>query len=246
MASSKVLIVTGASRGIGAAIARQAGREGYAVAVNYVRDREAALKVCEDIRAWGSRALPVQADVSREAEVVRLFETADAELGPLSALVNNAATTGRRCLIEDVDEETLHRVLALNVAGYFLCAREALKRLSTQRGGQGGVVVNVSSVAALLGNAFDWVHYGASKGAIDTFTRGLALEGAPHGVRCNAVRPGMVRTEINPEDRIASIAPTIPLGRVAEAPEIAEAVLWLLSDKASYCTGTIMNVSGGR
>jgi NAD(P)-dependent dehydrogenase (short-subunit alcohol dehydrogenase family) len=242
----KVVIVTGSSRGIGAAVARQAAREGYAVCVNYATSEARASAVVGEIVSGGGRAVAVQADVGIEADVVRLFDTTERELGAPDVLVNNAATTGRRCLIEEVDLEMLKTVFRVNIGGYFLCAREAIKRMSTKYGGRGGVVVNVSSVAALLSNAFDWVHYGASKGAIDTFTRGLALEGAEHGIRCNAVRPGMTETDINPTDRLESIAPTIPLKRVAQPEEIAEAVLWLMSEKAAYCTGTIINVSGGR
>ena len=242
----KVAIVTGSSRGIGAAIARQAAAEGYAVCVNYHASEDRALEVVASIENLGGRAIAVQADVGIEADIVRLFDETERQLGRPDVLVNNAATTGRRCLIEDVDLDMLDTVFRLNIGGYFICAREAIKRMSTKYGGRGGIVVNVSSVAALLSNAFDWVHYGASKGAIDTFTRGLALEGAEHGIRCNAVRPGMTETDINPSDRLESIAPTIPLKRVAQPEEIAEAVLWLMSDKAAYCTGTIINVSGGR
>jgi NAD(P)-dependent dehydrogenase (short-subunit alcohol dehydrogenase family) len=243
---SKVVIITGSSRGIGAATARQAGREGYAVCVNYVANEAAANAVVADIKGTGGQAIAVQADVAIEADIVQLFETTDRALGPVTALVNNAAMTGRRCLIEEVDMETLARVFNLNIGGYFICAREAIKRMSTQHGANGGVIVNVSSIAARLSNAFDWVHYGASKGAVDTFTRGLALEGAPHGIRCNAVRPGMTETDINPPDRLAAITPSIPLKRAAQPEEVAEAVLWLLSDKAAYCTGTSIDVAGGR
>ncbi len=243
---SDVLIVTGGSRGIGAAVARLGGERGYDVCVNYLSNRERADQVVAQITDGGGRAIAVQADAGSESDVVRLFETVDRELGPVTALVNNAGITGRRCLIEEVDAATLEQVFRVNVAGCFLCAREAIKRMSVKTGGPGGVIVNVSSVAALLSNAFDWVHYGASKAAVDTFTKGLALEAADHGIRCNAVRPGMTDTDISPRDRAAAIAPTIPLKRIAAPEEVAEAILWLLSDKASYCTGTIVNVSGGR
>lgn len=243
---SKVVIVTGSSRGIGAAVARQAGREGYAVCVNYVSDGASAARVVADIEGAGGRAIAVQADVGVEADILRLFETTDAELGSLTALVNNAAITGRRCEVEDTDMEMLTRVFTTNIGGSFICAREALKRMSTQHGGSGGAIVNVSSIAARITNAFDWLHYGASKGAVDTFTRGMALEGAPHGVRCNAVRPGMTETDIHPADRLEKITPTIPLRRAAQPEEVAEAVMWLLSDKAGYCTGTLLDVAGGR
>jgi NAD(P)-dependent dehydrogenase (short-subunit alcohol dehydrogenase family) len=240
------VVVTGAGRGIGAAIARRVARDGYAVAVNYRSDQASAESVVGQIRAQGGRAEAMRADTGSEEDVVRLFRQAEEALGPLAGLVNNAGITGRRCLIEDIDAQTLEQVLRVNVAGYFLCAREAIKRMSTKYGGQGGVVVNISSIAARLSNAFDWVHYGASKGAIDTFTRGLALEGAEHGIRCNAVRPGMIATDLNPQERVDKAVPTIPLRRAGQPEEIAEAVAWLLSDAASYCTGTIMDVTGGR
>jgi NAD(P)-dependent dehydrogenase (short-subunit alcohol dehydrogenase family) len=243
---AKVVVITGAGRGIGAAAARLAAADGFAVAVNYRSDAKSADGVVEQIRAAGGRAVAIQADTGNEADIVRLFEVATAELGAITALVNNAGMTGRRCLIEDVDAATLEAVFRVNISGYFLCAREALKRMSTKYGGCGGVIVNVSSVAALLSNAFDWVHYGASKGAIDTFTKGMALEGAEHGIRCNAVRPGMTITDLNPMDRIEKAAPNIPLRRAAEPEEIAEGIVWLLSDKSAYCTATIIDVAGGR
>lgn len=244
--TQRVVVITGAGRGIGAATARLAAADGHAVCVNYLRDRRAAEGVVGDIREAGGRAIAVQADTGSATDIVRLFDTAEAELGALTGLVNNAGITGRRCLIEDIDADTLEQVFRVNIAGYFLCGREALRRMSTKHGGAGGVVVNVSSVAALLSNAFDWVHYGASKAAVDTFTKGLALEGAEHGVRCNAVRPGMTVTDLNPQDRIERAAPSIPLRRAAQPEEIAEGIIWLLSDKAAYCTATIINVSGGR
>lgn len=244
--ADRVVIITGAGRGIGAAAARLAAADGHAVCVNYLRDAASAQSVVDDIRAAGGRAVAVQADTGREDDIVRLFDTAERELGPITGLVNNAGITGRRCLIEDIDAATLEEVFRVNISGYFLCGREAVRRMSTQRGGKGGVVVNVSSVAALLSNAFDWVHYGASKAAVDTFTKGLALEAAEHGVRCNAVRPGMTTTDLNPQDRIDRAAPTIPLRRAARPEEIAEGIVWLLSERASYCTATIINVSGGR
>ena len=244
--ASKVVVITGGGRGIGAATARLAAADGFAVAVNYRSDAASAAAVVNEMRASGGNAVAIQADTGNEADIIRLFETASAELGPITALVNNAAMTGRRCLIEEVDAQTLDDVFRVNISGYFLCSREALKRMSTKYGGTGGVIVNVSSVAALLSNAFDWVHYGASKGAVDTFTKGMALEGAEHGIRCNAVRPGMTITDLNPIDRIEKAAPNIPLKRGAAPVEIAEGIVWLLSDKASYCTATIIDVAGGR
>ena len=246
MSASKAAIVTGSSRGIGAAVARVLAREGYDVCVNYVRDEAAAERVADDVRAAGRRAVAVRADTGREADVVRLFEAAESALGSVDALVNNAGVSGGRSLIEDVTAETLDAVFRINVAGYFLCAREAIRRMSTKRGGRGGLIVNVSSIAADLSGAFDWVHYGASKAAVDTFTRGLALETARQGIRCNSVRPGMVDTEIHWPGRMEAIAPTVPLERIAAPEEVAEAVAWLLSDKASYCTGAHIDVAGGR
>ena len=246
MSASKSAIVTGSSRGIGAAIARVLAREGYDVCVNYVRDEAAAGRVADDVRAAGRRAVTVQADTGREADIVRMFEAAESSLGSIDALVNNAGVSGARGLVEEVSAETLDAVFRVNVAGYFLCAREAIRRMSTRHGGRGGRIVNVSSIAADRTGAFEWVHYGASKAAVDTFTRGLALETADHGIRCNSVRPGMVDTEIHWPGRMEAIAPTIPLKRIAAPEEVAEAVAWLLSDKASYCTGTHIDVAGGR
>ena len=246
MSASKAAIVTGSSRGIGAAVARVLAREGYDVCVNYARDEAAAERVADDVRTAGRRAVTVQADTGREADIVRMFETAEAALGSIDALVNNAGVSGARGLVEEVTAETLDAVFRVNVAGYFLCAREAIRRMSTRHGGRGGRIVNVSSIAADRTGAFEWVHYGASKAAVDTFTRGLALETADQGIRCNSVRPGMVDTDIHWPGRMEAIAPNIPLKRIAAPEEVAEAVAWLLSDKASYCTGTHIDVAGGR
>ena len=246
MDGSKTAIVTGSSRGIGAAVARLAARDGYDVCVNYVRDEAAAERAAEDVRAAGRRAIVVQADTGREADILRLFETAERELGYIDVLVNNAGISGGSSLIEDVTAETLEAVLRINVAGYFLCAREAIRRMSTRRGGRGGLIINIASIASVIGGAFDWVHYAASKGAIDTFTRGLALETVDQGIRCNSVRPGMVETDIHWPGRIEKIVPTVPLKRIASPEEVAEAVMWLLSDRATYCTGTHIDVTGGR
>ena len=214
---SGVLIVTGASRGIGAAIARMAGARGYDVCVNYQSSAEQAAEVVADIERAEVRALAVQADTSREAEVERMFETVDEALGPVTALVNNAGTTARNCMVKDVDASSLERCFGTNVIGYFLCAREAIRRMATDQGGAGGVIVNISSVAAQLTNAFEWLHYGASKAAVDCFTRGLALEVAGQGIRVNGIRPGPVKTAINSPERIERIEKTIPLGRFGEA-----------------------------
>ena len=246
MSASKSVIVTGSSRGIGAAIARAAARDGFDVCVNFVRDEAAAEHVADDVRAAGRRAVVVRADTGSEADILRLFETAEAEFGYIDALVNNAGISGGSALVADVTAETLEEVFRVNVAGYFLCAREAVRRMSTERGGRGGLIVNVSSIASVISGAFEWVHYGASKAAVDTFTKGLALETARQGIRCNSVRPGMIDTEIHWPGRIEKIIPNIPMHRVASPDEVAEAVMWLLSERASYCTGTHIDVTGGR
>jgi NAD(P)-dependent dehydrogenase (short-subunit alcohol dehydrogenase family) len=243
---SEVLMVTGASRGIGAALARAGGERGFAVCVNYLTNPAKAEEVVADIRKAGAKAIPVHADMTREDDIVRMFETVDRELGAVTALVNNAGITSRRCLVEEVDAATLEACFKTNIAGYFLCAREAIKRMSVRKGGKGGRIVNISSVAALLTNAFTWLHYGASKAAIDTFTRGLALETAPDGIRVNGVRPGLIDTEINPPGRIAALLDEIPMRRAGTLEEVVAAVMWLLSDEASYCTGAILDVAGGR
>ncbi len=245
-----VMIVTGASRGIGAATARMAAARGYAVAVNYASDAAAAGRVVDEIRNQGGRAIAIQADVSNEKDVVRLFETSDRELGPLKVLVNNAGITGGFARIEEVTADTLSRVFAINVSGAFLCAREAVRRLSVRHGGHGGSIINISSRAAQLGGAGEWVHYAASKGAIDTLTVGLAREVASEGIRVNAVAPGLIETELHAAagapDRMARLVPTVPSGRAGQAEEVAECVLWLASSAASYVTGSIVPVSGGR
>jgi len=246
----RVVIVTGASRGIGAAVARLAGMRGAAVAVNYAREADEARHVVAAIEASGGKAIAVQGDVSREEDVRRLFETAQDQLGPLEGLVNNAGIVGGMAKVIDLEAAMLDRVLAVNVTGSFLCAREALRRMATSRGGSGGAIVNLSSIAARLGGAKEWVHYAASKGAIDSFTLGLAREAAEEGVRVNAVAPGLTETDMGvrdaPAGRTERVMPTIPLARLGQPEEIAEAVIWLLSPAASYVTGAIMEVSGGR
>ena len=243
---SKILLVTGASRGIGAAIANLAGQKGYDVALSYKANQDAAERIVEGIQKRGQRAIAVQADMGSQADIVRLFEEIDGALGPVDHLVNNASDTVRKCLIEEIDAQTLDKVFRINVAGYFLCAREAIKRMSVKRGGKGGSIVNISSIAALRANAFDWVHYGATKGAIDTFTVGLALEGVEHGIRCNAVRPGPIDTDMNTPEHFKKIEATVPMKRMGSPAEVAQAVLFLLSDESSFCTGSFLNVSGGR
>lgn len=247
---SKIMIVTGGSRGIGAATARMAAASGYAVCLGYLRNREAADAVVDEIGSSGGMAIAVAADVSVESDVVRLFERVDSELGTVSALVNNAATLERRMRVEEMDAGRLGRVFGTNVVGSFLCAREAVRRMSTRSGGSGGAIVNLSSAASRLGSPNDYVDYAASKGAIDTFTIGLAKEVAADGIRVNAVRPGMIYTDIHASSgepgRVDRLVPTVPMLRGGHAGEVAGAILWLLSDEASYVTGALLDVAGGR
>jgi NAD(P)-dependent dehydrogenase (short-subunit alcohol dehydrogenase family) len=246
----KVMIVTGGGRGIGAATALLAAQRGYAVAVNYQKNREAADGVVRKIEKSKGKAIAVAADVSQETDVVRLFETVDRALGRVSALVNNAGIVDRGTRVEGMDAARIARMFAINVTGSFLCAREAVKRMSTRHGGSGGAIVNVSSIASRLGGAGEYVDYAASKGAIDTFTVGLAKEVGPEGIRVNAVRPGIIRTEIHLASgdpaRVERIGGTAPLQRPGEAEEVARAIVWLLSDEASYMTGALVDVTGGR
>jgi NAD(P)-dependent dehydrogenase (short-subunit alcohol dehydrogenase family) len=248
--AANVLVVTGGSRGIGAATAQLAGERGYAVCVNYRENRTAAEQVIERITDAGGRAIAVAADVSSEPDVLRLFATVDRELGPLTALVNNAGRLAPQMRVEQMDAARLQAIFATNIIGVFLCAREAVKRMSTRHGGAGGAIVNISSLAARTGGAGEWVHYAASKGAIDTFTRGLAREVATEGIRVNAVAPGLVETGLHASagvpDRPQRLAPTIPMQRAGRPEEIAEGVLWLVSPAASYVTGAILEVGGGR
>jgi NAD(P)-dependent dehydrogenase (short-subunit alcohol dehydrogenase family) len=244
------LLVTGGGRGIGAAVARLGAARGYTVCVNYRRDAAAAEAVVAAIAAAGGRALAVQADVAREDEVERLFAAVDAALPPLTALVNNAGLAGHVNRLEEAPAETIRQVMDLNVLGSIWCARAAIRRMARRHGGRGGAIVNISSGAATIGSPGEYVWYAASKGAIDSLTLGLAKENASEGIRVNAVAPGFVRTEIHADsgmpDRLEKVAPTMPIGRAAEPEEIAEAVLWLLSDAASYTTGAILRVAGGR
>ena len=244
------LIITGASRGIGAETARLAAARGDAVCVNYVRNRAAADALVAGITRAGGRAIAVQADVAVEAEVLRLFETCDRELGPLSGLVNNAGILETQARVDAIDAARIARVFATNVTGAFVCAREAVRRMSTKRGGAGGGIVNVSSRAAILGSPGEYVDYAASKAALDTLTVGLAKEVAAEGIRVNGVRAGIIRTEIHASggepDRPDRLGPTLPMQRAGEAVEVARAILWLLSDESSYTTGSFVDVSGGR
>lgn len=247
---SEILLVTGGSRGIGAATALLAARRGYAVAVNYTSNRAAADDVVATIRAGGGRAEALQGDVADEAQVLRLFEQVDQKLGRLTALVNNAGIVDRPARVEDMSFERLKRMFDINVIGCFLCAREAVKRMSTKHGGKGGAIVNVSSAAARLGAAGQYVDYAASKGAIDVLTLGLAKEVAADGIRVNAVRPGLIETEIHASgglpDRVRDLAHQVPMQRGGSAEEVANAVVWLLSPEASYTTMSLLEVSGGR
>ncbi len=246
----RVLIVTGGGRGIGAATALLGAQRGYAVAVNYQKNAAAAEAVARKISDSGGRALAVAGDVAAEGDVLRLFETVDRSLGRVSALVNNAGIVDRGTRVEHIDAARIARMFAINVTGSFLCAREAVKRMSTRHGGRGGAIVNVSSIAARLGGAGEYVDYAASKGAIDTFTVGLAKEVGAEGIRVNAVRPGIIRTEIHQASgdpaRVERIGGTAPLQRPGEAEEVARAIVWLLSEEASYMTGALVDVSGGR
>jgi len=244
------LLVTGGSRGIGAAICTLAAQRGHDVVVNYSGDRGPAAEVASLVRSHGRQALAVRADVSDEDDVRALFDAAE-ELGPVKALVNNAAIVGNTPgRLDSYDVEVVRRTLDVNVTGVFLCCREAVRRMSTRYGGDGGAIVNISSTAARTGSAGEWVHYAASKAAVDTLTFGLAQEVAGEGVRVNAVAPGMIHTGLHEAaglpDRMAKYAPQIPMGRAGEPAEIAEAVLFLLSPASSFTTGAVLDVGGGR
>jgi len=248
--STRVLIVTGASRGIGAATARLAGARGYAVCVNYRQNRDAAEQVVRDIENAGARAMAVAADVSVEAEIVRLFEAAASALGPPYGLVNNAGILETQMRVDQMDAARLQRIFQANVVGAFLCAREAVRRMSTRHGGAGGAIVNVSSAAARTGSPGEYVDYAASKAAIDTMTIGLAQEVALEGIRVNAVRPGFIYTDIHASggepNRVDRVKAFVPMRRGGTADEVASAILWLLSDEASFTTGAFIDVAGGR
>jgi NAD(P)-dependent dehydrogenase (short-subunit alcohol dehydrogenase family) len=248
--SRRVLLITGASRGIGAATARLAATRGYDIAVNYASNAKAAEAVVADAGGAGARAVAIRADVAREADVERIFAETERRLGPLSGLVNNAGIVGPASRLDAADAAAIKSVIDLNVLGAFLCARAAVRRLSTQHGGKGGVIVNISSSAATLGSPNEFVWYAASKAAVDTLTIGLAREVAREGIRVNAVAPGLVDTDIHDAtgvpDRVAAIGPTIPMGRAGTVEEIAETILFLLSDAASYVTGAVLRVAGVR
>lgn len=247
---NKVLLITGGSRGIGAATALLASKEGYAVAVNYRANSLAADEVVRQIRASGGNAMTVQADVAIEAEIMAMFEKVDLKFGPLNALVNNAGVVDAASRVEAMSGERLKRMFDINVIGSMICAREAVRRMSTKHGGKGGSIVNVSSIAASLGAGGQYVDYAASKGAIDTFTVGLGREVAAEGIRVNAVRPGVIDTEIHASggqpDRAKTMASMLPMQRPGTAQEVAQAIVWLLSDQASYTTSSLLDISGGR
>ena len=245
-----VLLVTGGARGIGAATCRLAAQRGYAVCVNYRSDEAAARSVVAGIESAGGRASAVRGDVAREADVIAMFDAAARALGPVTALVNNAGILERQTRLDDMEASRFERVLAVNVTGVLLCAREAVRRMSTRHGGRGGAIVNVSSMAARLGSPGEYVDYAASKGAVDSLTIGLAREVAAEGIRVNAVRPGVIYTDIHASGgepgRVERVKQFVPMKRGGEPEEVARAILWLLSDDASYCTGTFVDVSGGR
>jgi NAD(P)-dependent dehydrogenase (short-subunit alcohol dehydrogenase family) len=249
-ADHRAVIVTGASSGIGAAIASLVGANGFPVAVNFKTNEAAASDVLRGIEAAGGRAVAIRADVGREEEILQLFETAERELGKIGGLVNNAAITGGFSRVEALHADAIAHVLAVNVVGTMLCSREAVRRMSVRHGGMGGSIVNISSVSARTGGADDWVHYAASKGAINTFTIGLAREVAAEGIRVNVVAPGLIDTPLHAAngapDRMDRMAPLIPMKRFGTPLEVAEGVLWLLSSAASYTTGTLLEIGGGR
>lgn len=248
--SSPVLIVTGASGGIGSATATLAARRGYAVCVHYFHNRDAAEAVVAEIHRDGGRAVALAADLAREDEIVRLFDDTARELGPITALVNNAAILERQMRVDQIDAARIQRIFAVNVTGAILCAREAVRRMSTRHGGPGGAIVNVSSVAAVYGGPNEYADYAASKGAIDTFTVGLATEVAEEGIRVNAVRPGVIHTGMHAKggepNRVDRVKAVVPMRRGGQPEEVAEAIVWLLSPAASYITASILDVTGGR
>jgi len=246
----KTVLVTGGGRGIGAACARLAGELGYQVCINYRNDADAAAGVVRAIEAGGGAAFAIQADVAQEADVVRMFASIDARWGRLDALVNNAAVLAQQMRVDQMDAARISRIMATNVTGSFLCAREAVRRMSTSHGGQGGAIVNVSSRAAVLGSSGEYVDYASSKAAVDALTIGLSKEVAGEGIRVNGVRPGLIRTTMHADGgepgRVERLQGSVPMGRGGEPMEVAQAVLWLLSDAASYTTGSFIEVSGGR
>ncbi len=245
-ATNPVTLITGGSRGIGAAVARMCAGAGHAVIVNYRAEEAAADQVCKDIAAGGGKAVAIQADTAEQTDVVRMFEAGEKAFGSITGLVNNAGIHGPRGRVEALDAADITRVLAVNVTGYFVCAREAVRRMSTANGGAGGVIVNVSSGSAVFGNAGEGVLYAASKGAVNSLTIGLSQEVASEGIRVNTVAPGLTETDMPDRDSFERRAAQIPMRRIAQPEEIAEAILWLMSDKASYVAGANLRVGGGR
>lgn len=241
-----VLIITGGGRGIGAATAVEAGRRGYAVCVNYRERSDRADAVVAEIRDAGGTAVAVRADISKESDIIGLFETVDTELGRVTHLVNSAGIVEPYCRVDEIEAADLERHFEINVFGTYICAREAIRRMSTKHGGQGGVIVNLGSAASRLGGAGASVHYAASKSAVDAFTFGLAQEVAAEGVRVVCISPGVIDTEIQPPGRVEQISPMLPMKRPGKAEEVANAILWALSNQASYVSGTVLSVSGGR
>lgn len=248
--TKKVVLITGGSRGIGAATAVLAAQHDYTVAISYVEREDAAQQVVEQVESSGGRALSLKCDISQEEQVVGMFRKLDDSVGPITALVNSAGVLAPLTRVEHLDAARIRHIFDVNVVGSFLCAREAVRRMSTNHGGNGGSIVNISSGAARLGAANDYVDYAASKAAIDTLTIGLAKEVAGENIRVNAVRPGFIDTDMHDSvggsKRFEQIKHTIPLTRVGSPEEVAEGIVWLLSEKASYCTGTILDVTGGR
>src|SRR5580693_2905910 len=246
----RAVIVTGAARGIGAAVARLVGANGFPVVVNYLKNESAAEDVVGEIVLEGGRAVAMQGDVGREKDILRLFKSAEKEFGVIGGLVNNAGVTGGFARVEGVTADAIAQVLAVNVAGLMLCSREGVRRMSTKLGGKGGSIVNISSLVARTGGAGEWVHYAASKGAVNSFTIGLAREVAEEGIRVNAVAPGLIETDLHADngapDRMERMAPTVPMKRVGTAEEVSEGVVWWLSEGASYVTGSILEIGGGR
>ncbi len=247
---AEVILVTGGSRGIGAACCRLAAHRGYDVAVNFQGNEKAAAAVARDVQAAGAKALTIQADVSDAAAVERMFDSVAAELGPITAFVSNAGVINKTAPLADIPVEEIRRIVEIDLTAHLICNREAVRRMARSRGGQGGAIVNISSMASSLFGAGGFIPYGAAKGGIDVLTKGLGKEVAGDGVRVNGIRPGLIDTDIQDdtgvENRIARFGSTVPIGRAGTADEVAEAVLWLLSDQASYITGTIFDVSGGR
>ena len=245
-----VLVVTGASRGIGAACAILGAAQGFKVCVNYNSSPDRAEAVVAEINAAGGEAIAAVGDMGREADIIQLFNTVDQELGPVTALINNAGMTGNIGRLDEMTEADMTDVFRLNLIGPFVCAREAVKRMSTKHGGQGGVIVNITSAAARLGGAAQYLHYAASKGGLETFTKGLGLEVAMEGIRVVGLQPGVIDTEIHARmglpDRVAQLAPTVPMGRAGTAKEMARSALWLISDAASYINATTIEATGGR